>query len=312
MFELVIKTDLSKMPKVVETNIDEVTPVIDAAIAKLDGLEVTDNKDEILAADQDAAKLRKMCDAIKRFRLDHIALWKEPMEQFETKCKAAEKRLTESAASITAKTAEVKDLWRERKREQCAVWWKELLETNFAGKGDVIGSVSARSFFDNWTNPKTKGTWVNSSVHEASIKQAMQAEIDRMKATMEGVEANYANEPEEVKAKARLAMLERFDMNDVITAVNAWKKEQAEIAARAEAERKRQAEKDAAMEAQAALAAKREQAAQISPEPPKAEPPKDDAQVETYRLKITGTREALTKLREYGESLGISFKKITD
>ena len=113
-------------------------------------------------------------------------------------------------------------------------------------------------------------------------------------------------------------MLERFDMNDVITAVNAWKKEQAEIDARAEAERKRQAEKDAAMEAQkAALAAKREQAAQISPEPPKAEPPKaeppkDDAQVETYRLKITGTREALTKLREYGESLGISFKKITD
>ena len=67
----------------------------------------------------------------------------------------------------------------------------------------------------------------------------------------------------------------------------------------------------------AALAAKREQAAQIAPEPPKAEPPKaeppkDDAQVETYRLKITGTREALTKLREYGESLGISFKKITD
>ena len=113
-------------------------------------------------------------------------------------------------------------------------------------------------------------------------------------------------------------MLELFDMNDVITAVNAWKKEQAEIAARAEAERKRQAEKDAAMEAQkAALAAKSEQAAQISPEPPKAEPPKaeqpkDDAQVETYRLEITGTREALTKLREYGESLGISFKKNTD
>ena len=323
MFELVIKTDLSKMPKVVETNIDEVTPVIDAAIAKLDGLEVTDNKDEIVAADQDAAKLRKMCDAIKRFRLDHIALWKEPMEQFETKCKAAEKRLTEAAASITAKTAEVKELWRDRKREQCKEWFAELLDANFTERPDITASKSVEGFFQHWTDPKTKGTWVNSSVHEAAIKQAMQAEIDRMKATMEGVEANYANEPEEVKAKARLAMLERFDMNDVITAVNAWKKEQAEIAARAEAERKRQAEKDAAMEAQkAALAAKSEQAAQISPEPPKAEPPKaeppkaeqpkDDAQVETYRLEITGTREALTKLREYGKSLGISFKKITD
>ena len=56
MFTLKVLTDLSTMPKVVETNIDEVTPVIDAAIAKLDGLEVTDNKDEIVAADQDAAK----------------------------------------------------------------------------------------------------------------------------------------------------------------------------------------------------------------------------------------------------------------
>ena len=318
MFELVIKTDLSKMPKVVETNIDEVTPVIDAAIAKLDGLEVTDNKDEIVAADQDAAKLRKMCDAIKRFRLDHIALWKEPMEQFETKCKAAEKRLTEAAASITAKTAEVKDLWRERKREQCNGWLNEMMDANFPDDKEIVCSASVQRFYENWVNPKTKGTWVNSSVHESAIRQTIQAEIDRMKATMEGVEANYANEPEEVKAKARLAMLERFDMNDVITAVNAWKKEQSEIAASAEAERKRQDEKDAAMEAQkAALAAKREQAAQMAPEPPKAEPPKaeppkDDAQVETYRLEITGTREALTKLREYGKSLGIVFKKITD
>ena len=318
MFQLVIKTDLSKMPKVVETNIDEVTPIIDEAIAKLDGLEVTDNKDEIVAADQDAAKLRKMCDAIKRFRLDHIALWKEPMEQFETKCKAAEKRLTEAAASITAKTAEVKDLWRERKREQCKAWLAELLDESFPERPDIMASWSVDAFFKHWTDPKTKGTWVNSSVHEAAIKQAMQAEIDRMKATMEGVEANYANEPEEVKAKARLAMLERFDMNDVITAVNAWKKEQAEIAARAEAERKRQAEKDAAMEAQkAALAAKREASGQGSPVPvvkttQAAEPPKDDELVETYRLEITGTREALTQLREYGKSLGISFKKITD
>ena len=325
MFELVIKTDLSKMPKVVETNIDEVTPVIDAAIAKLDGLEVTDNKDEIVAADQDAAKLRKMCDAIKRFRLDHIALWKEPMEQFETKCKAAEKRLTEAAAAITAKTAEVKDLWRERKREQCKAWFVELLDEAFPERPDIMASWSVDVFFKHWTDPKTKGTWVNSSVNEAAIKQAMQSEIDRMKTTMEGVEANYANEPEEVKAKARLAMLERFDMNDVITAVNAWKKEQAEIAARAEAERKRQAEKDAAMEAQKAeLAAKREASGQGSPAPvvkpePAPEPPKaapqsvvDDQQVETYRLAITGTREALTKLREYGKSLGISFKKITD
>ena len=155
MFTLKVLTDLSKMPKVVETNIDEVTPVIDAAIAKLDGLEVTDNKDEIVAADQDAAKLRKMCDAIKRFRLDHIALWKEPMEQFETKCKAAEKRLTEAAASITAKTAEVKDLWRERKREQCNGWLNEMMDANFPDDKEIVCSASVQRFYENWVNPKT-------------------------------------------------------------------------------------------------------------------------------------------------------------
>ena len=335
MFELVIKTDLSKMPKVVETNIDEVTPVIDAAIAKLNGLEVTDNKDEIVAADADAAKLRKMCDAIKRFRLDHIALWKEPMEQFESKCKAAEKRLTEAAQSITEKTAEVKDLWRERKREKCKAWFGEMLDANFTEQSEITSSKSVEAFFQHWVDPKTKGTWVNSSVHESAIRQAIQAEIDRMKATMEGVEANYANEQEEVKAKARLAMLDRFDMNDVIVAVNAWKKEQAEIAARAEEQRKRDAEKQAAMEqAKRDLAASREaeakeQAAQAAREaastpsavPANNEPPEADAKVpapaqpyltETYRLEITGTREKLAELRRYGESIGITFKKIVD
>ena len=335
MFTLKILTDLSKMPKVVETNIDEVTPVIDAAIAKLDGLVVTENKEDIVAADADAAKLRKMSDAIKRFRLDHIAMWKEPMEAFETKCKTAEKRLTEAAQSITEKTAEVKDLWRERKREKCKAWFGEMLDANFTEQSEITSSKSVEAFFQHWVDPKTKGTWVNSSVHESAIRQAIQAEIDRMKATMEGVEANYANEQEEVKAKARLAMLDRFDMNDVIVAVNAWKKEQAEIAARAEEQRKRDAEKQAAMEqAKRDLADRREaeakeQAAQAAREaastpsavPANNEPPEADAKVpapaqpyltETYRLEITGTREKLAELRRYGESIGITFKKIVD
>lgn len=333
MFELKIITDLSTMPKVVETNIDEVKPVIDAAIAKLDGLVVTDNKDDIIAADADAAKLRKMSDAIKRFRLDHIALWKTPMEDFETKCKAAEKRLTEAATSITAKTGEVKELWRNRKREKYQKLWAEKVAEAFDERIQRCDHVS--DFFKHWTDPKTKGTWVNSSVSESSVVAAMDAEIERMKQGVEAVKANYGDQSEEVQAKARYALYKAFDLNDVICEVNRWKAEQKAIAEAAEAERKLQAEKRAAMEqARRDLAARRaaEEANRVveaeaaaapsqttpAPAPVEAQDNQsgasdgkgDAAPVETYRLAVTGTREALMKMKEYGLKLGIAFKNL--
>lgn len=315
MFELKILTDLSKMPKVVETNIDEVQPVIDAAIAKLSGLEVTDNKADIVAADEDAAKLRKMRDAIKRFRIDHIALWKEPLAKFETKCKESEAKLDKAAADIAAKTNEVKELWRTRKREKCAEAWQDKLAEAFADNAEVQAAPHFKVFFDHWCNPKTKGTWVNSSVTMASIEQAMAEEISRVQGVIEATQANYANEVDEVKAKAMLALYQRFDIADVIKAVNDWKAEQAAIAERAEKER----------QAKAALAAKRAASGQGAPVPAEkptattvtqpehdkaATPPAGAEVTETYRLAITGTRAALAELKQYGLQLGITFTNL--
>ena len=325
-FELRILTDLSGMPERVETNIDDVQPIIDAAIERTKGLEVTDNKDEILAADADAAKLRKMGDAIKRFRIDHIKAWTEPMSVFEEKCKKAEKALTNAAADITTKTGEVKELWRTRKRENYANVWSDKLSEAFGDDRQLIDSDHAKAFFSHWTDAKTKGTWVNSSVSETTVTTAMDTEIQRMKDTLDAMGANYAGEAEEVKAKARIALCQRFDMNDVIQAVNAWKAEQKAIAERAEAERQRKAAQDAAMEAQKrALAEKRAAGATGSvsgapapapkPAPAPATAPTSEAQddgnlVETYRLEVKGTRDALKKLKAYGVSIGIEFKNI--
>ena len=325
-FELRILTDLSGMPERVETNIDDVQPIIDAAIERTKGLEVTDNKDEILAADADAAKLRKMSDAIKRFRIDHINAWTEPMSVFEEKCKKAEKALTNAAADITTKTGEVKELWRTRKREKYAKVWSDKLAEAFGDDRQLIDSEHAKAFLIHWTDAKTKGTWVNSSVSETAVTTAMDTEIQRMKDTLDAMGANYAGEAEEVKAKARIALCQRFDMNDVIQAVNAWKAEQKAIAERAEAERQRKASQDAAMEAQKrALAEKRAAGATgigagapapaPKPAPAPATAPTSEAQddgnlVETYRLEVKGTRDALKKLKAYGVSIGIDFKNI--
>jgi len=315
MFELKILTDLSAMPKRVETNIDEVEPIIKSAIARVEGLVVTDKKEDIIAADGDAAKLTKMAKAIQRFRIDHIALWKEPMEAFEAKCKDAEKRLTEAADTLRTKTLEVKDLWRSRKRELCAGVWQKKLAEAFDGQEDVQKCDAARAFFDLWTNPKTKGTWVNSSVDIRDVEAAMDVELERMKGILQAVAMNYDEADFETQMKARTCALANCDMNSVIAEVNAWV-----------------AERDKMEKAKAALAAKREaQAAQAAanpvpaasatPTPPVSPTPQADAPaapasapasdaVETYRLAVTGKRSALIALRQYGMKLGITFKNL--
>lgn len=318
MFELKILTDLSTMPKRVETNIDEVEPVIKEAIARVDGLVVTDKKEDILAADADAAKLTKMAKAIQRFRIDHIALWKEPMEAFETKCKDAEKRLNEAADTLRTKTSEVKDMWRAKKRDLCAGVWEAKLAEAFAGQDDVLTCEGAKAFFDLWTNPKTKGTWVNSSVDIRAVEEAMDAEIERMKGVLQAVAANYASADDEVKMKARKATLASFDMNAVVAEVNAWVKERDEME---KAKAALAAKREAAAQAAAQAAANPAPAASATPTPtptpapqadapaPSAAAPADDP-VETYRLAVTGSRSALVALRKYGLSLGITFKNL--
>lgn len=315
MFELKILTDLSTMPKRVETNIAEVEPVIQSAIARVEGLVVTEKKEDILAADADAAKLTKMANAIKRFRIDHIALWKEPMEAFEAKCKDAEKRLTEAADTLRNKTSEVKDIWRSRKREQCLrVWEQKLAEAFPEDERDCSG---ARAFFDLWTNPKTKGTWVNSSVDIRDIEEAMDAEIVRMKAVLGTVAANYEGADDEVRMKARKCALASFDINAVITEVNAWVAERDEMErAKAALAAKREAAAKAAQTAANPAPAASSAPAATNPQPtPVVAPvaanaaPADDP-VETYELAVTGNRSALIALRKYGMSLGITFKNL--
>lgn len=312
MFELKILTDLSTIPKRVETNIDEVEPIIKNAIARVEGLVVTDRKEDILSADADAAKLTKMAYAIKRFRIDHIALWKEPMEAFESKCKDAEKRLTEAADTLRTKTSEVKDMWRAKKRELCASVWERKLAEAFDGEKDVQESAAARAYFDLWTNPKTKGTWVNSSVDIRDVEAAMDEEVELIRRVLDAVAANYANADDEVKMKARKAALASFDMNAVIADVNAYVAEREEMErAKAELAAKRQAQA-AANPAPAASATPTTPVSQTTqadaPATPAAAPASDA--VETYRLAVTGKRSALIALRQYGQKLGITFKNL--
>ena len=71
MFEPIIKTDISVLPKKIETNLDELEAVIKEKEEFARSLVVNvDSEEELVKADADAALLTKMEKRISRFRID--------------------------------------------------------------------------------------------------------------------------------------------------------------------------------------------------------------------------------------------------
>lgn len=157
----------------------------------------------------------------------------------------------------------------------------------------------------------------------------MKTELDRVAEVVKTVRETYAGEDIDIRSKAEMEMVVAFCLEDVIKAVNAYKHELAELAARkAEAEAKAKAEAEAKAraeaEAKARLAAKREAEARAQAEAdarnqadaawhgepvqaapaPKAEP--------TYKLTLTftGSLAAFNDLKKYLATSTLTNEKV--
>lgn len=316
-FELKMLTDLSTLPKAVETNLAEVEPLINSAIEKTKGLLVSATKDAVDAADADAAYLSKLCTAVKRFRLDNLALWTRPMNDFETKCKELEKRIDAAATDLRASTSAVKDKWKAERVETARKQFELLLDEAYADArlAAVRKSPCWGVYFATWSNPKQKGSWANATTSIATVTAAIKAEIQRVNEGLEALKTNYSASDEEVKKLAYMKFCDTFDITATIGAISRFlaEREQLAEARRIDAERKAAAEE----RAKALLAEKRAQVQTPAPAPapapaqaPTPAPTPACSHVETYRLEITGTRDAIAKMRDFGIGLGITFKKI--
>ena len=210
----------------------------------------------------------------------------------------------------------MKDKWRDAKRAESRKQLDLLLDEAYADArlADVRSSPRWNYFFDTWTNPKQKGSWLNATTSIATVTAAIKAEIQRVNEGLEALKANYANADEEVKKLAYMKFCDTFDISATLSAMSRFLEErkQLEEARRIDAERKAAAEK-----AKAEIAAKRDQEAAdpVKPAPVPTTTPapaKADvgSHVETYRLEITGTRAAITQMRDFGLGLGITFRKI--
>lgn len=295
VFEPVIKTDVSAVPKVIETNLDELESVIAEKVQFAESLIVdSDNITECERADVDAAALNKMAKRISDFRISWTRQWQSPFEGVISKCKDYERRLKDAASLLRDKSEVGKAKVAERKKAALKAEWdgrveevKKLLVLDDVGHFD--------RFFETMCDTSTKGCWLNKGKSEKAIAAEMDAEISRCTEAFNSVLENYKEDDNEVNAFALKKMEDKFSITDTIAAVREFKEQRAWLAKAREAD------------AQAKAKAQPETKKEVEPE--KKVAAADTLQFETYVLEITGTREALKGLRRWGEEHGITFKR---
>lgn len=301
MFEPKVITDVSMLPKVVETNLGELDAVISEKVAMAQKLVVTNSEDDVVSADKDASELTKMSDRIKRFRIDFVGWWKAPLEKVESTCKDYEKRLTEAAQGLRSKTAEVKELWDAEKRNALEAVWLDMINERFDNP-EILKSAHWAAFFDEHTSRKTKGNWLNKGVRESTARDEMLSEIERVDNGLVTLHETIGSESTAIRTVALKAFCQSFETEDALRAVYRYKEEQ-EAIRKAEEECKERAMQDAKERLE------RERAnPQPKPEPRRIET--HEPILETYRICVTGTRESLIALRRYMDDKGIIVRNL--
>lgn len=309
MFTLQMYTDLSVLPKVVETNIDEIAPIIAEKLEKVDGLIVDETG--LAAAKSDAAELRKMAKGIATFRKDHISIWKTPMEVFESKCKEFEKKLDSAADELTAKVNHIVYQRKAEKKVRMRALMQKALAEKFPEESmrPVRESPFWAGWFDNWTDTKQKGCWLNSTIADEFAYNSTITEADRVLVDFAAIRDNYADKDRETKQKAFLTFAASLDLKPTIQIMRAWTIERDALASARAADAAAKAAQIASAPAPEPKPVQQPQPAQppAQPEPPTQQPkPVEDAPVRSWKCTISGTFEAVKLVGKFAREHGVT------
>lgn len=308
MFEPKIITDTSMLPKSIETNLDELEPIIAERCNLANSLVVSpDSIEECEKADADATLLTKLGERIKRCRIDWTSSWQSPFEGVIAKCKDYEARLADAAKNLREKSSIGKERVKAVKRGKLLSVWQ--------GKVAMTGDIAEASYFDLYfntmTDAKTKGNWLNKTAKEEAAYKQMDDELARCAAANATMLSMMTGKPAGTVQVARDTLFKHFDLTEVAQAVARYEEQQ---------ERVRQAEEAAKARLEERRRMMAEQPAAPAPAPVEQPPENtrhasrasvtESVPLETYRLAVTGTRAALAELRKWGEAHGISFRNL--
>lgn len=317
--QLRITTDMDALPAAIEFNYSELKGALQSYLARFDGLVVTE--DQIRQATVDRAEINRVAKTIARARIDTKKRYLEPFELFEARAKELEGLCKQVEGKIAEQLEEFERERVEKKQQRLANLWWSKVEQAFGGQGQ---GEHHQAFFQEKTNPKTKGCWLNKGATEDVIVAEMDAEIRRCRELLEMVAGMYAESDEETKAKARLEAERTMDLQRTVQAVNAFRAEREALAAARKAKEERER-----AEAEAKTQAAIQPAPAPTPEPPPPPAPtpapapageEDDGEEVviapqperkiTITLRVTGTKEQFARMSKALDEIGIVRERI--
>ena len=303
MMELTFQHNIEELPAMLAFNYDELKEGLQNYLSRFEGLVVTE--DMIKSAEADRAAINKTRDAIKRARID---IKKRAFDAFEQKAKELETMCDKASEGIAVQLRQFEQKRQEEKQKAVREIVAEVINRTCADDVPMAQSDYWRNFCNsNWN--RSKGAWKNSGTSLDSIQKELEAEVARVQKDAETLQSFVESEPIDIRTVAHDRFYAAFNLAETLDYLKGYKEEQKRIAAAKAVEDARKAE----------LA---KQEAERTPEPTSTptETPQThenaptDAQAgaskETYRLEVTGTREALTRLKAYGTQLGITFKNL--
>lgn len=303
MMELTFQHNIEELPEMLAFNYDELKEGLQNYLSRFEGLVVTE--DMIKSAEADRAAINKTRDAIKRARID---IKKRAFDEFEQKAKELETMCDNVSEGIAAQLRQFELKRQEEKQKAVVEIVAEVINRTCADDVPMAQSDYWRTFCNsNWN--RSKGAWKNSGTSLDSIQKELEAEVARVQKDAATLQSFVESEPIDIRTVAHDRFYAAFNLAETLNYLKGYKEEQKRIAAAKAAEDARKAE-----------LARQEAERTPEPTPTQTDAPQThenaptDAQAveskETYRLEVTGTREALTRLKAYGTQLGITFKNL--
>lgn len=284
MMELTFSHNVADLPAMLSFNYDELKKGLEDYLSRFRDMVVTEG--EIRQAEADRASINKTRDAIRRARID---IKRRAFDEFEGKAKELECMCAEAAEGIDAQIKAFDERRAATKRAEVEALVRETLAQALEGSGVSPEAEPWAKFVEVcWTRPRA--SWRNSGTTLESIREEVLAEADRVKREHDTLVSFLAAEDIDVRTVGESRFAASFSLNETLAYLKSYKEQAALVA---QAREKEEAAKSANAPAQAP-----------------AQAPAGGGRVETYRLEITGTRDALAALRRFGEAHGVKFRNL--
>lgn len=312
---------VEELPRMLAFNYAELKQGLTEYLTKFNGLIVSE--EGIKDAESDRANINKTRDAIKRARIN---IKSQTFDEFENKAKELEGMCDRASESIASQLREFEDMRRAKKLELVKDAMKRVVEASTADVRIRESLYWANFLQENWT--RKRGAWSNAGSDIEGIEIEISDAVKRIVSDYESLNLLTENETLEVRTVSDGRYFKDFDLKKTVEFVKDFKNQQRAIAdARAKAEEvaKARAEAEAqnkpqeTSQEQATTVATSEIAKPVAAtelvavqKPEQKSDTESGAKTYTFRIEVSGTLDALKKLKEYGISTGISFKNIAN